>query len=103
MDRKGEWVKGRVGDKGERIAATSFVGLAMTGLLLNLKNMAKKEFSFNDAVSEIEEILQNIEGGELDVDKLSVEVKRASELIKQCQKKLKSTEDEINSIFRDFA
>lgn len=65
--------------------------------------MAKKEFSFNDAVSEIEEILQNIEGGELDVDKLSVEVKRASELIKQCQKKLKSTEDEINSIFRDFA
>ncbi|MBK7628453.1 MAG: exodeoxyribonuclease VII small subunit [Bacteroidales bacterium] len=65
--------------------------------------MAKKEFSFNDAVSEIEEILQNIEGGELDVDKLSVEVKRASELIKQCQKKLKSTEDEINSIFRDLA
>jgi len=66
-------------------------------------NMAKKEFSFNDAVSEIEEILQNIEGGELDVDKLSVEVKRASELIKQCQKKLKTTEDEINSIFRDLA
>ena len=65
--------------------------------------MAKKDFSFNDAVSEIEEILQNIEGGELDVDKLSVEVKRASELIKQCQKKLKSTEDEINSIFRDLA
>ncbi len=66
-------------------------------------NMAKKDFSFNEAVSEIEEILQNIEGGELDVDKLSVEVKRASELIKQCQKKLKSTEDEINSIFRDLA
>jgi len=65
--------------------------------------MAKKDFSFNDAVSEIEEILQNIEGGELDVDKLSAEVKRASELIKQCQKKLKSTEDEINSIFRDLA
>jgi len=65
--------------------------------------MAKKDFSFNEAVSEIEEILQNIEGGELDVDKLSVEVKRASELIKQCQKKLKSTEDEINSIFRDLA
>lgn len=64
--------------------------------------MAKKDFSFNDAVSEIEEILQNIEGGELDVDKLSIEVKRASELIKQCQKKLKSTEDEINSIFKDL-
>jgi exodeoxyribonuclease VII small subunit len=65
--------------------------------------MAKKDFSFNEAVTEIEDILRNIEGGELDVDKLSVEVKRASELIKQCQKKLKSTEDEINSIFRDLA
>ena len=64
--------------------------------------MAKKEFSFNEAVTEIEDILQNIESGDLDVDKLSVEVKRASELIKQCQKKLRSTEDEINSIFKDL-
>lgn len=64
--------------------------------------MAKKEFSFNEAVLEIEEILKNIENGELDVDKLSVEVKRASELIKLCQKKLRSTEDEINSIFKDL-
>jgi exodeoxyribonuclease VII small subunit len=64
--------------------------------------MAKKEFSFNDAVKDIEKILHNIETGNLDVDKLSDEVKRASELIKQCQKKLRSTEDEINSIFKDL-
>jgi len=61
---------------------------------LILKNMAKKEFSFNNAVQEIENILQNIESGDLDIDKLSVEVKRASELIKECQKKLRSTEEE---------
>jgi exodeoxyribonuclease VII small subunit len=65
-------------------------------------NMAKKEFSFNDTVVEIEKILHNIESGDLDIDKLSVEVKRASELIKICQKKLRSTEEEINSIFKDF-
>ena len=64
--------------------------------------MTKKEFSFNEAVVEIEEILHNIEKGDLDIDKLSVEVKRASELIKQCQKKLRATEDEINSIFREM-
>ncbi|MCX6321463.1 MAG: exodeoxyribonuclease VII small subunit [Bacteroidales bacterium] len=64
--------------------------------------MAKKEFSFNEAVIEIEDILRNIESGDLDIDKLSVEVKRASELIKQCQKKLRSTEEEINSIFKDM-
>ncbi|HOU03305.1 MAG TPA: exodeoxyribonuclease VII small subunit [Bacteroidales bacterium] len=65
--------------------------------------MAKKEFSFNEAMIEIEKILNNIESGDLDVDKLSVEVKRASELIKQCQKKLRTTEEEINSIFKDLA
>jgi len=64
--------------------------------------MAKKDLSFNEAVKEIESILQNIEQGDLDIDKLSQEVKRAAELIKQCQKKLKTTEDEINSIFKDL-
>jgi exodeoxyribonuclease VII small subunit len=64
--------------------------------------MAKKEFLFNDAVTEIEKILRNIESGDLDIDKLSTEVKRASELIRQCQKKLRTTEEEINSIFKDL-
>jgi exodeoxyribonuclease VII small subunit len=64
--------------------------------------MAKKEFSFNEAVAKIEEILRNIESGNLDVDKLSVEVKHAAKLIKLCQNKLKSTEEEINSIFKEL-
>jgi exodeoxyribonuclease VII small subunit len=64
--------------------------------------MAKKEFSFTEAVVEIEKILHNIEEGDLDIDRLSVEVKRASGLIKQCQKKLRSTEEEINSIFKEM-
>jgi exodeoxyribonuclease VII small subunit len=65
--------------------------------------MAKKEFSFNQAMIDIEDILRKIESGDLDVDRLSVEVKRASELIRECQKKLKSTEEEINNIFKDLA
>jgi exodeoxyribonuclease VII small subunit len=64
--------------------------------------MPKKDFSFNEAVLEIETILRNIESGDLDIDKLSLEVKRASELIKECQKKLRITEEEINSIFKDL-
>jgi exodeoxyribonuclease VII small subunit len=65
--------------------------------------MVKKEFSFSEAVIEIEDILKQIESGELDIDKLSVEVKRASELIRQCQKKLRTTEEEINNIFRELS
>lgn len=64
--------------------------------------MAKKEFSFNEAVVEIDKILRIIESGNLDVDKLAGEVKRASELIRQCQKKLRTTEEEINNIFKDL-
>ena len=65
--------------------------------------MEKKEFSFNDSAVEIEEILKKIETGEPDIDKLSVKIKRASELIKLCQKKLRETEDEINAIFKDIS
>jgi len=64
--------------------------------------MTKKVFSFNEAVKEIEKILQNIESGRLDIDRLSDEVKRATELIRQCQKKLRTTEEEINSIFKEL-
>jgi len=64
--------------------------------------MTKKDFSFKDAVTDIEKILKEIESGELDIDKLAIEVKRASELIRQCQKKLRTTEDEINNIFKDL-
>ena len=72
------------------------------GKINNLNEMGKKEFSFNQAVNEIGKILREIESGEMDVDRLSAEVKRASELIRLCQKKLKSTEEEINTIFRDL-
>ncbi|MBN1107710.1 MAG: exodeoxyribonuclease VII small subunit [Bacteroidales bacterium] len=65
--------------------------------------MPKKEFSFTAAVNEIEKILQRIENGDLDIDKLSAEVKRASELIRECQKKLRSTEEEINKILEEMA
>lgn len=65
--------------------------------------MAKKELSFNQAVKEIETILRNIESGDLDVDKLSKEVRRATELIRQCQKKLRSAEEEINGIFKELS
>ncbi|MDX9811685.1 MAG: exodeoxyribonuclease VII small subunit [Bacteroidales bacterium] len=64
--------------------------------------MTKKELSFNESVKEIEKILANIESGELDVDRLSAEVKRASELIRLCQKKLRATEEEINGIFKEM-
>ena len=65
--------------------------------------MAEKKIKFNEAIKELEEILQKIESGELDVDELSGKVKRASELIKICQDKLRETENEVDKIIEDMA
>lgn len=64
--------------------------------------MAEKKTSFNDAVKELEKILSQIETGEMDIDDLSGKVKRASELIRLCQKKLRDTEKEIEGIIKEL-
>ncbi len=63
--------------------------------------MVKLKITYEDAVHEIEEILNEIEHGDLDVDKLSEKVKRVTILIKHCKSKLQSTEEEINAILGD--
>ena len=64
--------------------------------------MAKKKIGYNDAVLEIEQIMQKLENEELDIDELSVNVKRASELITQCKIKLHNTEKEIEHILGEM-
>lgn len=54
--------------------------------------------TYNEAIAEIEEILQKIESGELDVDELTDKVKRVAYLLETCKKKLKSTESEIQKV-----
>ena len=60
--------------------------------------MNKKQFSYTEAISEIERIMYKIENEEIDLDQLSENVKRASELISKCKDKLLSTEEEISNI-----
>ena len=60
--------------------------------------MAKEEITYQAAVKEIEDILEKIEAGKLDVDELSKNVKRVTDLLKICKDKLHKTEDEVNKI-----
>lgn len=64
--------------------------------------MTKKQISYSEAVLEIEDILQQIENGELDIDILSEKVKRVSYLLKHCKKKLTQTETEVQKILDDI-
>lgn len=63
--------------------------------------MAKKnsEMSYSDAMSEVNEILEKLNNEQLDIDLLSVEVKRATELLALCKTKLRKTEEEITKLF----
>lgn len=57
-----------------------------------------KETTYGEAIAEIEEILEKIESGELDVDELTDKVKRVASLLDICKKKLRTTEAEIQKV-----
>ena len=59
------------------------------------------KFSYTKAIEEINRILNDIENGELDVDKLSAEVAKAIKLIEQCKDKLRKTEESLKRSFKD--
>ncbi len=60
--------------------------------------MAKKSLTYQIALEELEEILYKMETNNLEIDKLSDSVKRASELILFCKTKLKDTEADVEDI-----
>lgn len=62
--------------------------------------MAKKKLTYNEAMAEIEQVIEEIENDELDVDILSTKVKRVAELIEVCKDKLYKTEQEVDEILK---
>ena len=65
-------------------------------------NVSKKNGSYKEAITEIEEILRQLENNELDVDELSEKVKRVSQLVTLCKEKLHNTELEVDKILKEM-
>lgn len=61
-----------------------------------------EEIKYTDAFEELQNIVNDIEEGEISVDELSLKVKRASELIRVCKKKLTETEEDVNQILKEL-
>ncbi|MCF0196633.1 MAG: exodeoxyribonuclease VII small subunit [Bacteroidaceae bacterium] len=57
--------------------------------------MAKKELTYEEAMQQLEELTRQTESGELPLDKIAVQLKKAQELIAFCREKLTQTEQEI--------
>jgi len=64
--------------------------------------MEEKTLSYSEAIAAIDEILEQIETGELDVDELAARVKRATELLKLCKSKLFNTTKEIEKVLKEM-
>ncbi|MFM7104432.1 MAG: exodeoxyribonuclease VII small subunit [Flavobacteriales bacterium] len=58
--------------------------------------------SYATAMHELQDIVRRIEQGDIGIDDLSAQVKRASVLIEQCRAKLRSTETDIQSILQNL-
>jgi exodeoxyribonuclease VII small subunit len=60
------------------------------------------EPGYADAMTELEEILEELEGDDLDVDVLADRVRRASELIKTCRERIARAQSDVDRIVTDL-
>lgn len=58
--------------------------------------------NYAQAFEELQQIVSEIEEGQISVDELSEKVKRAAYLISICKAKLSSTEEDVSKILKDL-
>ncbi|MBF1437835.1 exodeoxyribonuclease VII small subunit [Hoylesella nanceiensis] len=60
-----------------------------------------KEMKYEEALSQLEDIVSKMENEELDIDELTTELKQAQKLVKLCKDKLTKTDKEIKTILKE--
>lgn len=61
-----------------------------------------ENYTYKEAFAELQEIVKELENGEIEIDELSEKVKRAGVLIKFCKDKLVSTEGDVTQILNEL-
>lgn len=67
------------------------------------KKRRTDEPTYAQASGELEQILQDIESGEIDLDVLTEKVERAAALLAVCRQKLAATETKVTKITAELA
>lgn len=60
--------------------------------------MAKTETKFEEKITELEKIINELENGEIDLDESINKYIAAMKLVKECDEKLKSIEEQVNKM-----
>jgi exodeoxyribonuclease VII small subunit len=63
---------------------------------------AKQQPGYAEAMAELEEILDELEGDHLDVDVLAERVRRASELLTTCRDRIARAQADVDKIVADL-
>ena len=61
-----------------------------------------EKINYTQAFEELQQIVIEIEEGEISVDELAEKVKRATQLIKICKTKLTTTEEDVYQILKEL-
>lgn len=61
-----------------------------------------EQITYTAAFQELQELVAEIELGEISIDDLTQKVKRAAFLIHFCKQKLKTTEEEVDQILEEL-
>ena len=56
---------------------------------------------YEEAIRQIEDIVERLENDEMDIDSLGTELKKAQKLIKLCKDKLTKTEEDVKKILEE--
>ena len=67
------------------------------------KKKKSDEVGYAAASGELEQILQDIESGEIDLDVLTEKVERAAALLAICRQKLAATETKVKKVTAELA
>jgi exodeoxyribonuclease VII small subunit len=62
----------------------------------------ESEPGYGEAMAELEAILDELEGDQLDVDLLAARVQRASELLKVCRARIARAQQDVDRIVADL-
>ncbi len=60
-----------------------------------------KQINYEEAMNRLEDIVLQMEQGELDIDSLAKQLTEAKKLIKLCEDKLTATNDKIEKILEE--
>jgi exodeoxyribonuclease VII small subunit len=63
--------------------------------------MKKDELTYENAMKRLEEIVDKVENGQMDIDNLSATLKEAQELVAFCRDKLTKVDAEIKKILEN--